>query len=74
MECLNCDDGIMRVTDTRAFAGTVYRKRRCKACGYTVWTEEVEADKRGLNAMFAYERRKERERKKVRKNEKVDKI
>lgn len=63
MECLNCDDGIMRVTDTRAFAGTVYRKRRCKACGYTVWTEEIEADKQGLNDMFAYMRMVDRDRK-----------
>lgn len=43
MDCIECD-GKTRVTDSIAYAGTVYRHRKCLACGLKFWTEEIVAE------------------------------
>ncbi len=44
MECPECSNKT-KVLDTRKYSGAVYRKRKCKSCGFTFWTEEIELDK-----------------------------
>lgn len=42
MECLNCDCERTHTRSTINYAGTVYRERKCPACGAKFWTEELE--------------------------------
>ena len=44
MTCPECNGGTL-VIDTREFAGAVYRRRKCRNCGYKFYTEETEIDK-----------------------------
>lgn len=43
MECPECG-GNTKILDSRKYAGAVYRKRECKLCNFTFWTEEIEID------------------------------
>ena len=64
MECPECE-GKTKVRDTRSFAGAVYRKRVCKECGFSFYTEELETtDTRLLKDMWKFQRQKNREAKK----------
>ncbi|MCM1221747.1 MAG: hypothetical protein NC548_45485 [Lachnospiraceae bacterium] len=42
-ECPECGNKT-KVLDSRKFAGAVYRKRKCKDCNFTFYTEELEID------------------------------
>lgn len=60
MECLNCE-GKTSVVETIKFAGTVYRRRRCTACNYIFWTEELEiTDMRAVRDALAFKKAKYR--------------
>lgn len=53
MECTKCE-GKTKVVDTRRFAGTQYRKRKCLVCGNIFWTSEEEADPLEIKDLYAY--------------------
>lgn len=52
MECIKCE-GKTKVIDSRAYAGTRYRKRKCRACGCTFWTQEELADINNVRAAIS---------------------
>jgi len=43
MNCKYCD-GDTAVKESIKFAGTVYRRRKCKECNKAFWTEEIEVE------------------------------
>jgi len=47
MTCPKCE-GKLTVVDSRSDCDAVYRKRRCLACNYRFYTEEVESKDAGL--------------------------
>lgn len=52
MICPRCGRGT-RTVDSRPFAGTRYRKRKCEQ-GHIFWTSEEEADMTEVREMLAY--------------------
>ena len=44
MECPQCGCKT-KVLDSRPYAGTVYRERKCTECNFRFWTEEIELEK-----------------------------
>ena len=65
MNCLKCG-AKTAVLDSRPFAGTRYRKRKCIKCNNIFWTVEDEADPEEVRELIAYQkavhRRKQYER------------
>lgn len=43
MECPECEAKTV-VLESREFAGAVYRRRKCKECGFRFTTEETETE------------------------------
>jgi len=61
MLCPKCEVGKTRVLDVRTSYDETYRKRQCKACGYTFYTEETEVeDYSGIRYAWAANARKKR--------------
>ncbi len=59
MECPECG-GKTVVVESREFLGAVYRRRKCKKCGFRFQTEEIEMDKpiKGLSKFITEKYRK----------------
>jgi hypothetical protein len=70
MECLNCECEKTGVLNTIKYAGTIYRERKCPACGAKFWTEELEVtDISIIRDAVAFRMMKYRDRKKNKKYE-----
>lgn len=61
MECFNCN-GKTKVTDTVAYSGVVYRRRKCLSCGMIFCTMEdvVEDDDKYLKKAFSYKQQRKK--------------
>lgn len=65
MECVMCD-GKTKIVNYIDYAGTVYRKRVCQVCNYTIWTYEEEVDNyRWVQEAMTGKRALQREKKKL---------
>jgi transcriptional regulator NrdR family protein len=65
MLCPKCENGKAMVLDTRYSYDEVYRKRQCKECKYTFYTEETEVvDPIGMKYVWAANTRHRRANKK----------
>ena len=62
MTCPVCG-GKTRVMDSRSDCEGVYRRRKCKECGYALYTSEIETDGEELKEI---EREEKRERRRYR--------
>lgn len=62
MDCLKCG-GKTKTIDSRPFAGTRYRKRKCLECNNQFWTVEDEADPNEVRDMLDYLKMNFRDRK-----------
>jgi transcriptional regulator NrdR family protein len=58
MNCLKCK-GNAGVIDTLHYKGIIYRRRKCKECGHTFYTEErVSEDKTNIRAAINFKKLK----------------
>lgn len=62
MECLECESKTA-VMESITYAGTVYRRRKCKTCKHIFWTEELEVmNMLGVREALAFKKDKYRNR------------
>lgn len=60
MECPKCESDTY-VIDSRKFAGTTYRRRKCKECGHKFYTsEEILENEQDIRYLWKYEKMKQR--------------
>lgn len=71
MECPECGENT-GVTNSRKYAGAVYRRRECKSCHFRFWTEEIEIDPNSkiIKDMNSFVKMAYRDRKKIKEQDK----